>query len=173
MSLQLRTSNRNRNKPVVFTPAKYEKFSLNKNKALDKKLEACHRTSDVKVDEKHGNLILELSAAPYEVLKTEIEVYFEQHSTYKLAGTNQLDKEGLCTRTSYSVKNRRSNRQSYRINMFHTTSRIEINGHGMELFTTHFNDIYRSMRNKGDFKNLNKQIESKINKLREKNSPYM
>ncbi|CAG2198540.1 unnamed protein product [Mytilus edulis] len=130
MSIQTRTSARTKSKPQPYTPAKYENFSINKTRALDKKLEACNRAMDIKIEQKHQNYILELSAAAYEVLKGEIDIYFEQHSTYKLLPKHQHDNQGLCIRTSHSVRNRSNNRQLYRINLFHTTSKVEVNGQG-------------------------------------------
>jgi len=169
MNLQLRTSTRTRNKPQSYTPAKYENFNIDKNKALDKKMEACKRTIDIVMVEKHQNYILELSAGAYEVLKIELEKYFDQHCTYKIAPTNQYDNQGLCIRTSFSVINRSNNRQLYRINLFHTTSRIEVNGHGMEHFITHMQEIKENMKTKGSYKKLNKQIEDQINAIKENN----
>ncbi|CAC5367830.1 unnamed protein product [Mytilus coruscus] len=125
MSIQTRTSARTKSKPQPYTPAKYENFSINKTRALDKKIEACNRTMDIKIEQKHQNYILELSAAAYEIIKGEIDIYFEQHSTYKLLPKHQYDNQGLCIRTSHSVRNKSSNRQLYRINLFHTTSKIE------------------------------------------------
>ncbi|CAC5418295.1 unnamed protein product [Mytilus coruscus] len=69
MSIQTRTSARTKSKPQPFTPAKYENFSINKTRALDKKLEACNRTMDIKIEQKHQNYILELSAAAYKIIK--------------------------------------------------------------------------------------------------------
>ncbi|CAG2251773.1 unnamed protein product [Mytilus edulis] len=88
-----------------------------------KKQEACNRAMDIKIEQKHQNYILELSAAAYEFLKGEIDIYFEQHSTYKLLPKHQHDNQGLCIRTLHSVRNRSNNRQLYRINLFHTTSK--------------------------------------------------
>ncbi|CAG2204696.1 unnamed protein product [Mytilus edulis] len=134
MSIQTRTSARTKSKPQPYTPAKYENFSINKTRALDKKLEACNRAMDIKIEQKHQNYILELSAAAYEVLKGEIDIYFEQHSTYKLLPKHQHDNQGLCIRTSHSVRNRSNNRQLYRINLFHTTSKVEVNGQGKNVY---------------------------------------
>ncbi|CAC5357157.1 unnamed protein product [Mytilus coruscus] len=162
-SIQTRTSARTKSKPQPYTPAKYENFSINKTRALDKKLEACNRTIDIKIEQKHQNYILELSAAAYEIIKGEIDIYFEQHSTYKLLPKHQHDNQGLCIRTSLSVRNRSSNRQLYRINLFHTTSKVEVNGQGMELFLTHIEDIKERMKSRGNYKIYNKQIEEQIN----------
>jgi len=169
MNIQHRASTRARNKPHTYTPAKYQNFNINKDKALNKKLEACNRPDDLKSEEKHGNYILELSAAAYEILRSEIDLYFDQHSTYKAVPQNSYDGQGLCIRTSTSIKNRSSNRQMYRINLFHTTSRVEINGHSMEYFITHIDEIKERMKTRGNYRDLNKQIEEQINMLKTSN----
>ena len=169
MEIKLRTSSRNKTKPDNFTPAKYESYSLNREKALNKKLDACARTADLKIEAKHINDILELSAAAYEVFRIELEKYFEQHSTFKIIPNHQYDKEGLCLRTSYSVRNIKTSRQQYRVNMFHTTSKIEVNGQGMDKFKEHLEDIMNMMKNKGNYKQLNGELERNINKYKEAN----
>ncbi|CAC5420313.1 HEXA_B [Mytilus coruscus] len=67
-----------------------------------------------------------------------------------------------CTRTSYSVINLNSNKQQYRINLFHTTSRIEVNGRGRQEFLPHLQDIAASMDRKGNCPQLNKLLEQQI-----------
>ncbi|CAC5368275.1 unnamed protein product [Mytilus coruscus] len=161
MELATRTSARNKVKPSIFTPSKYENFSLNKRKAMDKKLEQCNRQADILLMYKHENYILELSLAAYELLKLAMTEYFANHNIYKIQAKDQKDKHGLCTRTSYSVINLNSNKQQYRINLFHTTSRIEVNGRGRQEFLLHLQDIAASMDRKGNCPQLNK-LEQQI-----------
>ncbi|VDI48299.1 Hypothetical predicted protein [Mytilus galloprovincialis] len=47
--------------------------------------------------------------------------------------------------------------------LFHTTSKVEVNGQGMELFLTHIEDIKERMKSRGNYKIYNKQIEEQIN----------
>ncbi|CAC5362722.1 unnamed protein product [Mytilus coruscus] len=162
MELATRTSARNKVKPSIFTPSKYENFSLNKRKAMDKKLEQCNRQADILLMYKHENYILELSLAAYELLKLAMTEYFANHNIYKIQAKDQKDKHGLCTRTSYSVINLNSNKQQYRINLFHTTSRIEVNGRGRQEFLPHLQDIAASMDRKGNCPQLNKLLEQQI-----------
>ncbi|CAC5361921.1 unnamed protein product [Mytilus coruscus] len=162
MELATRTSARNKVKPSIFTPSKYENFGLNKRKAMDKKLEQCNRQADILLMYKHENYILELSLAAYELLKLAMTEYFANHNIYKIQAKDQKDKHGLCTRTSYSVINLNSNKQQYRINLFHTTSRIEVNGRGRQEFLSHLQDIAASMDRKGNCPQLNKLLEQQI-----------
>ena len=60
MELSLRTSARQKIKPTLYTPAKYENFRLIKKKALDKKIEQCQVDIEVVLVNKHGIFFLEL-----------------------------------------------------------------------------------------------------------------
>ena len=84
MELSLRTSARQKIKPTLYTPAKYENFRLNKKKALDKKIEQCQMDIEVVLVNKHGIFFLELSGGAYELLKIAIDEYFHGHEIYKL-----------------------------------------------------------------------------------------
>ena len=88
----------------LYTPAKYENFRLNKKKALDKKIEQCHRDIEVVLVNKHGNFVLELSGGAYELLKIAIDEYFHEYEIYKLDPKLKMDEEGLCISVSYSIK---------------------------------------------------------------------
>ncbi|CAC5425210.1 unnamed protein product [Mytilus coruscus] len=129
---------------------------------MDKKLEQCNRQADILLMYKHENYILELSLAAYELLKLAMTEYFANHNIYKIQAKDQKDKHGLCTRTSYSVINLNSNKQQYCINLFHTTSRIEVNGRGRQEFLPHLQDIAASMDRKGNCPQLNKLLEQQI-----------
>ncbi|CAC5388962.1 unnamed protein product [Mytilus coruscus] len=129
---------------------------------MDKKLEQCNRQADILLMYKHENYILELSLAAYELLKLAMTEYFANHNIYKIQAKDQKDKHGLCTRTSYSVINLNSNKQQYRINLFHTTSRIEVNGRGRQEFLPHLQDIAASMDRKRNCPQLNKLLEQQI-----------
>ena len=146
----------------LYTPAKYENFRLNKKKALDKIFYQCQRDIEVVLLNKHGNFVLELSGGAYELLKIAIEEYFHEHEIYKLDPKLKMDEEGLCISVSYSIKNRNSNKQIYRANLFHTTGRIEVNWHGNDLFLEHLKEIIKLMESKGNCSQLNRLLEHQI-----------
>jgi hypothetical protein len=73
-----------------------------------------------------------------------------------------MDEEGLCINVSYSIKDRNSNKQIYRANLFHTTGRIEVNGHGKDLFLEHLKEIIKLMESKGNCSQLNRLLEHQI-----------
>ena len=74
----------------------------------------------------------------------------------------QMDEEGLCISVSYSVKNRNSNKQQSSANLFHTTGRIEVDGHGKDLFLEHLKEIIKLMESKGNCSQLNRLLEHQI-----------
>ena len=111
---------------------------------------------------KHGNYVLEMSLAAYELLKGAIKEYFQHHDNYTIQANDQKYQQGLCVSTSYSVRNRKNNKQQYRINLYHTTCRAEVNGHGREQFLPHLQDMAVMMDNKGNCSQLNKLSESPI-----------
>jgi hypothetical protein len=162
MDRAVRLSTRNKVKPTPYTPYKYEGYKLNKKKALDKKVQQCIRSVDVELQYKHGNYVLEMSLAAYELLKGAIKEYFHHHDNYTIEANDQQDQQGLCVSTSYFVRNRKNNKQQYRINLYHTTCRAEVNGHGREQFLLHLQDMAVMMDNKGNCSQLNKLSESPI-----------
>ena len=122
----------------------------------------CQRDIEVVLLNKHGNFFLELSGGAYELLKIAIEEYFHEHEIYKLDPKLKMDEEGLCISVSYSIKNRNSNKQIYRAILFHTTGRIEVNGHGKDLFLEHLKEIIKLMESKGNCSQLNRLLEHQI-----------
>ena len=69
----VRLSTRNNVKPTPYTPYNYEGYQLNKKKALDKKVQQCNRSADMELQYEHGNYVLEMSLAAYELLKGAIK----------------------------------------------------------------------------------------------------
>lgn len=136
MDRAVRLSTRNRVKPTPYISYTYEGYKVNKKKALDKKVQQCNRSVDMELQYKHENYVLEMSLAANELLKGAIKEYFQHHDNYTTQANDQKNQQGLCvsTCTSYSVRNRKNNKQQYRINLYHTTCRAEVNGHGREQF---------------------------------------
>jgi hypothetical protein len=121
---------------------------------------------------KHGNYVLETSLAAYELLKGAIKEYFHYHDNYTIQANDQKDQQGLCVSTSYSVRNRKNNKQQYRINLYHTTCRAEVNGHGREQFLLHLQDMAVMMDDKGNCSQLNKLLESQIRQCMDSMTQY-
>ena len=97
---------------------------------MDKKVQQCNRSVDVELQYKHGNYVLEMSLAAYELLKAAIKEYFHHHDNYTIQANDQTDQQGLCVNTSYSVRNRKNENEKQQYRIYHTTCRVEVNGHG-------------------------------------------
>jgi hypothetical protein len=114
-------------------------YKINTKKTLEKKIEATER-SPCNIELKSGTLIvITCSAASYEILKKSIYEYYEHSSTktFRLhTKSSKPDNESIAGKMliieeSLSIKhnNGGTNRQLYRINMFNTKSRIDVNGY--------------------------------------------
>ena len=98
------------------------------------------RKEDVDVELKSGTLVLTMSAAAYELFKTAVFDYYDNHP-----------------RKKYTVYNK-----IYRVNLFHTTSRVDANGKMLSEFITDdlpaiLKEVFRSC----DLQILNNKIKEK------------
>jgi len=131
----------------AYTPSKVETntaYKLNEKKALRKTIDASKRDLDVEIELKRGTLVITYTPAAYEIYKQAIYKYYDeyQHKTYerttKLSRTDKNSIEKAISEESLSVKLKnnpnKDNRQQYRINMFNTTSRMDINGRYYQKF---------------------------------------
>ena len=133
-------SGRLRQQKVIFTPSKQvqqaEKkvmnYDINKKKAIKKKISATHREYSVEFDPKPGTLVITCSAAAYEILRKEISRWFTSHPTRYIKLFSKESK-GRQTPTatvedSFSVRDNNTKEQLYRMNLFHTTCWMDVNG---------------------------------------------
>ena len=123
-----------RNQPVIYTPTRHTttNYRLNKEKAIRKKIDAANREYDVKIEDKRGTLVITCTAAAYEVLRKELnDLYWSPRFTKKcvdIGDKRALGHTAPVVETSLSICDPQSSHQLYRINMFHTTSRMDVNG---------------------------------------------
>lgn len=128
----------------VYTPSKTElamRYTLNEKKALEKKKEAAHRVNDIEIELKHGTLVMTFKAGAYELYKNAIYSFYAQSATrtyrreqIKTSKTNKNTIQKAIVEESLSVKVNGHRRQSFRINLFHSTSRINVNGWLYQIF---------------------------------------
>ena len=144
-------------------------YNLNSKKALGKKIEASERELDCDIQLKSGTLVLTCSAAAYEILKKAIYEHYNNsldksivvHTKRSKLDNRDISIEPVITEESISVRNRRarSNKQLYRINLFNTTSRIDVNGYKLDEFIqSHLETICDKMKDVIDYKTLNRKI---------------
>lgn len=170
----IETINSKNKKPVSKPSVNAAPYKLNLERAAAQKIEACQRVN-FNIEIKHDNLIIELSAASYEEFKSVLKGCLEMKNiTY--TPYNKPDANGLTVEESLSIKSK-ENRQLYRVNCYHTSSRVMINGSGLSVFISDilpeiieilsknktFNDINRQLRQACDqyIKSLNKDENSK------------
>jgi len=148
-SLALRKTNRIITPKEVFTPTKYEmpmSYELNERKAMLKKIEATERDHDANIELKRGTIVMTFTPATYEIYKQAIYTYYQNHpgkicqKISKTSRTNNASIEKATTEESLSIKPKSDSsrcgygRQLYRINMFNTTSTMDVNGRQYQMF---------------------------------------
>ena len=114
-------------------------YSLNANKAMKGKLKACETEYKVKATNRGGNQIIEFSAAMYELYRTSLVKHFEALQNTDLANMKVeyrdiTDKTGLCVESLIKVSVRDDLTPKYTINLYHTKSKVMVNGREVNLF---------------------------------------
>ena len=113
--------------------------------------------------------MLRYSAAAYEILKKAIYEHYNNsldksivvHTKRSKLDNRDISIEPVITEESISVRNRqgRSNKQLNRINLFNTTSRIDVNGYKLDEFIqNHLETICDKIKGVINYKILNRKI---------------
>ena len=179
MMVSVSRNGRTRKAKEVYTPSKHQaeigkkrtaKFSLNKGKAIKKKIGSTYK-EDIDAEYKRGTLVITLPTAEFEAFR--ICVKSLPKSNPGLGITLQIDtttdKNDLVVGESISVKQAATDKQLYRINLHLTTSVVSVNGTKLSEFTEcHVDLIVNKMEYMGNFKEINKTIRDKL-KMAEKN----
>ena len=110
-------------------------YSLNYDKALRKKAKACQAEYLVSSEVKRDNYIFSFSAAMYELYRENLARYFsmlnDDSSDIKVTFKDICDKTGMVTESLLKVFQKIPNSKDelkYTINMYHTKSRVMVNG---------------------------------------------
>jgi hypothetical protein len=165
----LRSTRSSRAQPVIYSPSvkvvggKTFNYELNKKRAVTKKLDASNRL-DLKAEMKHGNLIMEFSAACYLNFNQLVKTHISGLKNTIIEVEPTVDWNGALTGECISVipvsSAGRRGRQLYKINMFNTTSRAEINGHKVNEFLCELESIVELLQERGGMQIQNAQIRS-------------
>ena len=124
---------RRSSRQYIPTEAK-QQYTLNKEKALKKKLEAANRTKHVEPEETGGGLRIKLSCGAYELFKLAAHQYYDKpQKGCRATPHNNYDIKGSCTSSVVKVETSHG-RHLYTINLYHTTSLLLINGSDIESF---------------------------------------
>ncbi|VDI42973.1 Hypothetical predicted protein [Mytilus galloprovincialis] len=137
-------------------------------KAASRKIDASYRALDVETEVKFNNIILTFIAGAYEQFKSALNgslIVGKLNTTI----TTKQDRQGLIVEESISIRPHR--KQAYRINCYHTTSRVMINGQQTELFVTDLApEITKIMSKNKELKSLNDKIRENRNDSNENKS---
>ena len=140
MSLVPKRSSRQRKTNMPYTPSKATEtvanFNLDTNKALNKKIDAANSPTNIEIDLKKGNLVVELSAAAFEAFRLcakSLDTNFKQLNL-DIEMHNKKSNNGLRVSESVSVRKKQQKMQLYRINLYLTTCTVNVNGRGLATF---------------------------------------
>ena len=134
------------NCPTMRTPAKcvpatsvIQDYTLNEQKALNKKLEHCSRPNELSFKATYGGLVIYYQTGLYEAFRLVLPTWADLQDDKNKSVTvkHKKDKNGHVSESTYSVNSIKPRRKLYVINMYHTTSSSLINGNSLELFTQH------------------------------------
>ena len=127
----LRSANRNQNQ------VRSNEFELNKEASLKKKLEACER-QDIKIKPYRSGLLLEFSSVMYEAMRAAVNDYFDPISdelNFNVTWKKDVDLKKQNHRDVVHV-NTVENKKEYTMQLFHTTSGMQVNGSEYQKFVT-------------------------------------
>ena len=125
---------------MPYTPSKATEtvanFNLDTNKALIKKIDAANSPTNIEIDLKKGNLVVELSAAAFEAFRLcakSLDTNFKQLNL-DIEMHNKKSNNGLRVSESVSVRKKQQKMQLYRINLYLTTCTVNVNRRGLATF---------------------------------------
>ena len=104
-------------------------YRLNKNKSITKKIRACEREHEIIAEYKTGNIILTIQGGLYEIMKLTIQRLYSDHPIEnkrivpKVSIEKSKNYETACTYTVFE-----NGEKVYVVNLYHTQSKIMING---------------------------------------------
>ena len=112
------------------------KYELNKEKALKKKQNACDRQILCERRDNTNGITLLCQAGLYELLKRAMLAYYTEHRHQGLSSTIELtqDSSRNFVQSTIKVCHNPSGYNAYTVNLYHTTSSLQINGTGMKRF---------------------------------------
>ena len=131
-------------------------YAMNKSKAANKKIDAAKRPTQ-NVSDTFGGIVLELSAVVYEIFKQVVLKLYANSDAYTVTNNGRGSRrtaDGYTERDCFSVtlsagsshvkwKNR------FSINLFHTTSKVLVNGAGINNFRRDYMEFSRQLQSIG------------------------
>ena len=148
-SIRTRSQDQNTN---VYSSTHYREYSLNKRKALNKKVEASNRPS-IQHKYNKSNYTFIVNAGVYESIKSKITSHF---INIRAIAQSVVDENGTAHTNTFKARNK------YTVNLYPTSSTIVVNGSKPELFLPFLRDILMT---------IDKNYVNKINDILQQLNP--
>ena len=174
------------NKGSPLRSLKQKPFILNFTKSLNKKLVQCDRIK-FKVEQKSGNTILSYNTGSYDLVRSMLFDFYNLNPNIYVENVENIDKDGNCVgcliKVSDSTKRGTKGRHLYTLNLYHTTSRMMVNGQFSQRFVKndlpvietiieHYddiimsnNDLVKTSLSKRASVNVNKETNSAVSDI--------
>lgn len=146
-------------------------YTLNTKTTIQKKIEACNLTQKITYHEKTGNHIFQMQPNTYSIYTNHICQHYTQRSedsTYPhmVTITDRDDQTGSEVETKIQINNKTStNRKGclrFSIMMYHTTSKIMVNGKHGHLFFNDNEHIINNIRADPEYRGANAAIRQQL-----------
>ena len=157
-------------------------YTLDRDKALDKKLQKCDAQHIIFEMKSGKNFVMRLSTSAYELAKTQIKDILQSPDLIGQFGIQaQIGKDSANANTDTCLKvyNRKQNGAvgnipKFTINFYHTTNTITVNGSKVDVFINNiFDKLCESIKSKHPQLDIaNATIASQINSLRTISTSY-
>ena len=142
-------------------------YALNMDKAIQKKIETCNTEYKVLSEQKANNYIFYFSTAMYELYRTALVEHFrsctsnEQTDT-KISYKDCSDQSGATVESQIKVYPKGNLKQKYIINMYHTKSKIMVNGSEAHRFSQEHSSITDKILQSEDVNKLDKDFRDHL-----------
>ena len=142
-------------------------YSLNMSKAMKKKVRACDAEYKVKTTNRGGNQIIEFSAAMYELYRSSLIEHFEalqsrDSANLKIECKDITEKSSLCVESVIRVFDRDDLNPKYTINLYHTKSKVMVNGREVTSFSAEHSKIAESILTSENVNMLDQELRINI-----------
>lgn len=142
-------------------------YTLNLDKVMKKKLIACSADCKVESELKGGNYIFVFSAAMYEFYRNALVEHFEfleqsHRSNIKVIYKDSEDKSGAIVETLMKIYPKSGKKLKYAINLYHTMSKLMVNGSEAHKFNLEHGKITDSILHSQDVVSLDREMKDVI-----------
>ena len=142
-------------------------YALNMDKAIQKKIETCNTEYKVLSEQKANNYIFYFSTAMYELYRTALVEHFRsctsnEQTDIKISYKDCSDQSGATVESQIKVYPKGDLKQKYIINMYHTKSKIMVNGSEAHRFSQEHSSITDKILQSEDVNKLDKDLRDHL-----------